>query len=195
MTKGCWRVCAIALAIFWSTPGVAPAFEPEENDAFYIGFGLSNIEVSDSDGLLSGSNVLGGVRVGLFSTIFFELGYGAISFDDRVEIAGVLQNIEFRTTGPHFGLGFLLPIRAILLGAKYHRSVNNRWSEEVIDATSGATISRISGDISFDSYFVFTRFGEGGWFEVGVRRDQIRETDSVLTNSFGPYLMFNIGLN
>ncbi len=195
MAKRCWQIGALALAILCSIPAVSPAFEPEENDAFYIGFGLSNIEVSDSEGLLSGENILGGVRVGLFSTIFFELGYGAITFDDRVNVAGVSQNIEFRTTGPHFGLGFLLPIRAILLGAKYHRSVNNKWSEEVTLDDGTLARPRISGDISFDSYFVFTRFGEGGWFEVGVRRDQIRETDSVLTNSFGPYLMFNIGLN
>ena len=52
---------------------------------------------------------------------------------------------------------------------------------------TGNGIARISGDIDFDSYFLFTRLGEKGLFEIGVRRDRIKTTDSVLTYSFDPY--------
>ncbi len=161
----------------------------------YLGAGSSNIELRDSDELLSGSNVFGGVRLGLFLTVFLELGYAAISYSDQVDQAGLQKEIEVRTTGPHVGLGLLIPIRKVQLGIKAQRSPNNRWSQEITDVATGATDSNISGDIDYDSYFAFVRMGEAGVFELGVRRDQIRSTDSILTNSFGPYLAFNIPLN
>lgn len=177
----------------------AAAFEPGDNDAFYLGFGSANIELKDSDELLSGGNAFGGVRLGLFWTVFFELGYGAVDYSDTVVDPGINGgqpvSIDFRTTGAHYGLGLLVPIRNTRLGVKAQRSPNNRWAEEIKDADSGLTLSNVSGDIDFDSYYVFAQFGETGIFELGVRRDRIRSTDSVLDNSFGPYLAFNIPLN
>ena len=189
---------AALLVLAMASP--AAAFEAADNDDFYLGFGSSNIEVKDSEGLLSGSNVLGGVRFGLFWTVFAELGYGAIRYNDKVRnsLTGNDTIVDFRTTGAHFGLGFLIPIRAINIGWKFQRSPNNRWNEEINEVTpigDPVSTTRKSGEIDFDSYFAFARFGESGWFEVGARRDLIKSTDSILTNSFGPYLMFNITLN
>ena len=102
--------------------------------------------------------------------------------------------MNFRTTGPHYGAGLIIPIRAVQLGMKMQRSVNNKWSEEIKDQATGTTVSNVSGDITFDSYFAFTRIGEEGSFEIGVRRDLIKETNSVVANSFGVYLAWNISL-
>ena len=100
-----------------------------------------------SASVISGTNTLGGVRIGLFSTVFIELGYGTVGYVDRVNIDGVKKDVEFRTTGPHAGLGLLIPIRNIRLGAKFHTSPGNKWSEEVTDSDTGVTDSRTSGDI------------------------------------------------
>jgi hypothetical protein len=191
-------LCAALLVL--GTAMSAAAFDVADNDDFYLGLGSSNIEVKDSEGLLSGSNALGGVRFGLFWTFFAELGYGAIRYNDKVRdsLTGNDIFINFRTTGAHYGVGFLIPIRAINIGWKFQRSPNNRWNEEVNEVTPvGDPVSNLrkSGKIDFDSYFAFARFGESGWFEVGARRDLIKSTDSLLTNSFGPYLMFNLTLN
>ncbi len=175
-------------------PSAVMAFEAADNDAFYLGLGTSNIETNNSDDLLSGSNMLGGIRIGLFWTFFLEIGWGNIAYFDTQNVGGVTEEVLFSTTGPHLGAGLIIPIRAIQLGAKYQRSVNNRWSEERKDQLTGTTISNISGDISFDSYFVFTRMGETGAFEIGARRDLIRDTDSIVANSFGVYIMWNISL-
>ena len=170
------------------------AFEAADNDAFYLGLGSANIEIRNSDDLLSGSNLFGGVRLGLFSTFFWELGYGTVGYADTVEIGGVLQDVDVRTTGAHVGFGLLIPIRNVRLGTKIQRSPNNKWVEEIKDSSTGVTNSNISGDIDFDSYYVFVQFGETGGFEVGVRRDRIDSFDTVLENSFGPYLTVNISL-
>ena len=185
---------AVGLVLVWLLPLPALAFEPAENDDFYLGFGSANIELRESNELLSGENVFGGIRIGLFWTVFLELGYGAVTYSDSVLVGTEQRTIDFRTTGPHGGLGFLIPIRAILLGFKAQRSVNNRWAEEITRTLDGTTISNVSGRIDYISYYVFTRFGDKGWFEVGVRRDQIKNTDSVLSNSFGPYLAVNFSI-
>jgi hypothetical protein len=184
----------VLLAVLMAAPAPARAFEAKDSDAFFLGGGSSNIEVRDSDDLLSGSNAFGGVRLGLFWTVFVELGYGMVGYNDTVVINGVSKSVDFRTTGANFGAGFIIPIRAVRLGLRGVRSPNNRWSEVIKDAITGATDSNISGKIDFDSYFVFTQFGQTGWFEVGVRRDRIKSSTSVLENSFGPYLAFNIPL-
>ena len=185
---------AVGLVLAWVLPLPALAFEPAENDDFYLGFGSANIELRENNELLSGDNVFGGIRIGLFWTVFLELGYGAVTYSDSVLVGTEQRTIDFRTTGPHGGLGFLIPIRAILLGFKAQRSVNNRWAEEITRTLDGTTISNVSGRIDYISYYVFTRFGDKGWFEVGVRRDQIKNTDSVLSNSFGPYLAVNFSI-
>ena len=186
---------AVGLVLAWVFPLPALAFEPAENDDFYLGLGSANIELRENNELLSGENVFGGLRIGLFWTVFLELGYGAVTYSDSVLVGTEQRTIDFRTTGPHGGLGFLIPIRAILLGVKAQRSVNNRWSEEITRTLDATTISRVSGRIDYISYYVFTRFGDKGWFEAGVRRDQIKNTDSVLSNSFGPYLAVNISID
>lgn len=185
---------AAVLALWALSAGSAAAFEPADNDAFFLGAGSSNVEVRDSTDLLSGSNVFGGVRLGLFWTVFVELGYGAVTYGDTVTVAGVDQSISFRTTGANFGLGLILPIRNVRLSAKYLRNPNNRWVEEATDPVTGTTLYRNSGGIDFDTYDVAVQFGNSGAFEVGVRRDLIRDTDSAVTNSFGPYVAVNISL-
>lgn len=173
----------------------AAAFDPAENDAFYLGVGLANMEVQSSTGLLAGSNLAGGLRLGLFWTVYGELGYGALYHSDTVDVAGTPTEINFRTTGAHLGLGFIVPIRAIKLGFSYRLSPSNRWAEETLDVTNPATpltLSNVSGGVDYESYMVFSRFGQDGWFEAGIRRDQIKSTTSSLTNSFGPYFAFNI---
>lgn len=189
-------ILALAFFLLSATlfPSAAMAFEAADNDAFYLGAGTSNIETNNSNELLDGSNFLGGIRIGLFWTLFIELGYGNIAYLDTRDVGGVTEEVYFSTTGPHGGAGLIIPIRAIQLGAKYQRSINNKWSEKRTDQSTGTTISNISGDISFDSYFVFTRMGETGAFEIGARRDLIRDTDSVVSNSFGVYIMWNISL-
>ena len=100
------------------------------------------------------------------------------------------KNIDFRTTGVNYGVGLVIPIREMRLGARYQRNPNNKWAEEITDVDSGTTDSNVSGDIDFDTATVFGQFMDGG-LEVGVRRDIIRETDSVLEDSFGVYVMIN----
>lgn len=185
---------AVGLVLAWVLPLPALAFEPAENDDFYLGVGSANIELRENNELLSGDNVFGGLRIGLFWTVFLELGYGAVTYSDSVLVGTEQRTINFRTTGPHGGLGFLIPIRAILLGVKAQRSVNNRWAEEITRTLDGTTISNVSGRIDYISYYVFARLGDKGLFEVGVRRDQIKSTDSVLSNAFGPYLAVNISI-
>ena len=99
-------------------PFMAVAFEPAENDDFYLSLGSSNIEVRDSDDLLSGSNVSAGLRIGLFSTFFLEFGWGNIAYSDQVNVAGVTEAIDFTTIGPHIGLGFLIPVRSFQIGGR-----------------------------------------------------------------------------
>ena len=191
-----WRIGLVLLvshAVFFLP--MAAAFEPADNDDFYISLGSSNIEVRDSGDLLSGANFSGGLRIGLFSTFFLEFGWGNISYSDQVVVNGVTEAIDFTTLGPHLGLGFLIPIRSFQIGVRVQASRGNKWTEERTDVNTGSNIDRISGDIDFDSYYLFTRMGEKGGFEIGVRRDRIKTTNSVLTNSFGPYIMLNISLN
>ena len=185
-------VMAVGAWIALVTPALA--YEAADSDAFFLGAGSSNVEVQGSTDLLSGSNVFGGVRLGLFWTVFVELGYSSVAYFDRASVGGVAQNISFRTTGANAGLGLILPIRNVRLGAKYLRNPRNRWVEEITDPVTGTVAARISGDIDFDTYNVFVLFGETGAFEVGVRRDLIRETTASVSNSFGPYLAWNISL-
>ncbi len=193
-----WRWCIwVALLVTHALLflPMASAFEPSENDDFYLSMGSSNIEVRDSDDLLSGTNVSAGLRIGLFSTFFIEFGWGNIAYSDQVTVNGVTEAIDFTTIGPHIGLGFLIPIRSFQIGARAQAARGNKWTEERTDVATGTNIDRKSGDINFDTYFLFTRLGEKGLFEIGVRRDRIRTTNSVLTNSFGPYIMLNISLD
>ncbi len=194
------RICALlALSVLMlgTLPGRAAAIEAEDHDAFFLALGTANISVRDSDALLSGSAFWGGIRIGLLSFLFVELGFGTVRYSDTVDrtdpvtMTTTQQNIKFRTTGANFGLGLVVPIRNLRLGARFQRHPNNRWAEDITDANTGSTISNRSGKINFDSITVFGQFIEGK-LEVGMRRDIIRETDSVLENSFGVYLMWNI---
>ncbi len=183
-------------ALLTMLPGrPALAYEAKDSDAFFLEFGDANIEVRNSPELLSGDSLRGGLRLGLFWTFFLELGYGRVHYSDTVPISGVKTDIDFRTTGANYGLGLMIPIRKVRLGLKYVRSPNNRWSEVQKDNVTGTQLSAIKGNINFDSEYVFTQFGEKNWFEIGVRRDLIRNTTSVLENSFGPYIAFNIPLS
>lgn len=192
--RWCFLIALLATLALFVSP-MAAAFEPADNDDFYISLGSSNIEVRDSGDLLSGANISGGLRIGLFSTFFIEFGWGNIAYSDQVTVNGVKERIEFTTLGPHLGLGFLIPIRAFQIGARAQASRGNKWTEERTDVDTGSNIARISGNIDFDSFYLFARLGETGLFEIGVRRDRIKTTDSVLTNSFGPYIMLNFSLN
>ena len=191
------RVAAI-LALTFSLATVFPhrvqAAEAADHDAFFLALGSANITVRDSNSLLSGEAFWGGFRIGLLSFAFVELGYGTVRYSDTVDVAGSVKRIEFRTTGANYGLGIIVPIRKLRIGARYQRHPNNRWAEEVIDQTSGTTESNISGDIDYDSVSVFGQFFEGK-LEAGTRRDIIRNSDSQLENSFGVYLMWNIQLD
>ncbi|MBI4081570.1 MAG: hypothetical protein HY423_03060 [Candidatus Lambdaproteobacteria bacterium] len=187
------RAAALLLAgLVSAIPGLASAYEAADSDAVFLGTGSSNIEVRDSDELLSGSNVFGGARIGLFWTLFVELGYGAIDFSDRVLVSGVKKRIDFRTTGGFYGVGIMLPIRNLALGVKATQSFDNKWSQEITDVTTNTVDSRTSGNIDYNSYFAFVRIGR--FFELGARRDEIKNTDSVVTNAFGPYVALNIPL-
>lgn len=173
----------------------AQALEVGDLDAFFLGFGTSNIEVKDNTELLDGQHVGGGLRLGIFSWLFIEGGYGAISysgsFQDSTSDSSpeVEKELSFRTTGPNLGLGFVFSVRNFVLGAKISKSINNKWIEEV--SIDGSKETNTSGDINFDSYFIFAQFLEQS-FEVGIRRDAIEENDSLLENSFGVYLQLNI---
>jgi hypothetical protein len=195
--RSCFRVAKVPLLLALLAlllTARAQAFEAKDSDAFILGAGSSNIEVSNSTGLLSGTNLFGGVRIGLFWTVFVELGYGAVTYSDTVLVGGARTQIDFRTTGANAGLGFLIPIRNLRLGLEGIRNPNNRWSEKHVDVATGTTTSDVSGGLNFDTYNVFAQFGQKGQFEVGVRRDRIRSTNSILKNSFGPYISWNIPL-
>ena len=190
------RVAAIlALTISLATifSHRAQAAEAADHDAFFLAAGSANVTVKESNALLSGSAIWGGFRIGLLSFVFVELGYGTVGYSDTVDVAGSVKRIEFRTTGANYGLGIVVPIRKLRMGARFQRHPNNRWAEEVTDQTTGTTESNISGDIDYDSVSVFGQFFAGK-LEAGVRRDIIRDTDSQLENSFGVYLMWNIQL-
>ncbi len=186
----CFGVLAAGLVLAAATP-TAWGMEAKDHDAFYLAAGTANITVQNSDSLLSGSTLWGGFRLGVFSALFVELGYGTVRYGDTVTIDGVAKNIDFRTTGVNYGVGLVIPIRGMLLGARYQRNPSNKWAEEITDADSGTTDSNVSGDIDFDTVTVFGQFADGG-LEVGMRRDTIRETDSVLEDSFGVYVMVNL---
>jgi hypothetical protein len=186
------RVALGALLLVSLPMGVALAYDAADSDAFFLELGHANIELRDSTELISGSSVRGGVRIGLFWTVFAELGYGAVTYNDEATVLGVKENIDFRTTGANLGLGFLIPIRNLRIGFKAERSPNNRWSEIITDTQTQTQLSAMKGNINFDSYQAFVLIGR--YFELGARRDQIRSTSSVLTNSFGPYLALNIPL-
>ena len=191
-----WTIAALVVGLLvaglWPEP--AHAYEAKDSDAFFFEVGQSNIEVRNSTGLLSGFSDRGGLRVGLFWTFFLELGYGAVRYSDTVDVGGTKTHIDFRTTGANYGLGFMIPVRKLRIGLKYVKNPHNRWSEIQTDAVTGNPISNIKGNIDFNSEYVFTQFGEKSWFEIGVRRDVIKNTTSVLENSFGPYLAINIPL-
>lgn len=168
----------------------ARAIESADHDAFFLAIGTANITVADSPALLSGGVVFGGIRFGLLSIFFAELGYGSVTYSDTVDVGGSAKEIRFRTTGPNYGLGILIPIRELRVGARYQRHPSNKWAEEITDVNTGTTDSNISGDIDFESQYVFGQFFEGK-FEVGIRQDTIRQSDSALQDSFGVYFMWN----
>ena len=184
-------VLALTLLLVTLFTHPARALESEDHDAFFIGVGTANITVENSNALLQGSTVIGGIRFGLLSIFFLELGYGAVSYSDTVDINGVTKHVRFRTTGGNYGAGLVIPIRKLRLGARYQRHPNNKWSEEITDDSTGVTDSNISGDIDFESESVFGQFLEGR-LEVGVRQDTIRSSDSALQDSFGVYVMWNV---
>lgn len=184
-------VLALMLLLVALSTRPARAIESADHDAFFIALGTANITVENSDALLQGNTVIGGIRFGLLSFFFLELGYGTVGYSDTVDINGVTKRFSFRTTGPNYGMGLVIPIRKLRVGARYQRHPNNKWSEEIIDDTTGVTDSNISGDIDFESESVFGQFLDGR-LEVGVRQDTIRSSDSALQDSFGVYVMWNI---
>lgn len=191
------RICillALAALLLGAVPRSARAVEAADHDAFFLALGTANISVRNSDALLSGNAFWGGFRLGLLSFLFFELGFGNVTYSDTVDVNGSPKQIEFRTTGANYGMGILVPIRNLRLGARFQRHANNKWSEEVTDVNTNTTDSNVSGDIDFDTVTVFGQFLEGR-LEAGMRRDIIRETDSQLESSFGVYLMWNFLLN
>ena len=189
-------LCSILMGMLTLLASPAQGFEAKDNDQFFISYGSSNIEVKGGSDLISGSNFHGGVRVGIFWTFFFELGYGAIEFRDSYKDpgTGAMKDLYFRTTGGNYGFGTLIPIRNLRLGMVASRHAGHRWAQIVTDQTTGAQDSRVAGRIDFNSVRTFVRFGQLGSYEVGVRREIIRKTDSVVSNSFGPYLGWNINL-
>lgn len=184
-----WAAAALALALAWAAP--AAGYEAKDSDAFLFHAGTANIVMKGTNDLVDGAQYGGALRLGLFWTFFMQLGYGTVNYMDTVLLGGVQQDITFRTTGANAGLGFVIPIRAVQLGLLYVRNPDNKWEQEQRDTLTRAKIGvPISGSIDFDSYLAFARIGR--WFEVGVRRDYIAKTDSLLTNSFGPYVAFVI---
>ncbi|MDH5752680.1 MAG: hypothetical protein OEZ59_09725 [Deltaproteobacteria bacterium] len=188
---------AVALA-FWALLLALPAgssalaYDAGESDAFYIGGGSSNIEMKTTDDIISGQNILGGVRIGLFWTFFLDFGYGAIQYWDKVDISGVKYDLSFRTTGAHYGIGTIIPVRKMRLGVKALQSPNNRWEQELVEPISGAKTVK-SGSLTFLSTFAFVQFTyQGGSWELGARRDLINDEQIEVSNSFGPYLALNI---
>ena len=185
---GMLALCCALLAL---GPASLLALEAADHDAFFIGGGSSNVEVKGSNALLDGTNIAGGVRIGLFSIFFAELGYGTIGYFNTVNLAGTPTRVSYRTTGPNYGGGIAFSIRQMRLGVRMNQSFNNRWQQRRVDDNTGVEIDNISGRIDFNSYFVFTQFGEGVW-EIGIRRDQFQENTSQVTNSFGPYITVNL---
>ena len=171
----------------------ALAISAADHDAFFLGAGTANITVKNSDDLISGTTFFGGYRVGLFSIFFLEIGYGTVGYSKTVEIGGVMKDITFRTTGPNGGVGFLLPIRKTRLGLRYVRNPRNKWSEVVTDVDTLLEESNISGDIDYTTRSIFGQFANGT-IEVGMREEEIRESNSVLDTSFGVYFAYNIKL-
>lgn len=187
-------VAALAFFLLAVSSSKARAIESADHDAFFLAIGTANITVRDSTALISGNTLFGGIRFGLLSFFFIELGYGTVGYSDTVEINGSVKEIEFRTTGPNYGLGLVIPIRKLRIGARFQRHIGNKWSEEIVDRDTGVTESNISGDIDFESESVFGQFFDGK-LEVGIRQDTIRSTDSVLEDSFGIYVMWNMKTN
>ena len=179
------------VTMLWNHPALA--IEAADHDAFFLSGGTANITVKNSDDLISGTTLAGGYRLGLFSILFIEVGYGNVAYAKTVNIDGVLKDVSFRTTGANAGAGFVLPIRKTRLGFKYVRNPKNKWVEEVVDQETNVSESNISGDIDFTTRMLFGQFQEG-IFEIGIRQDEIRETDSVLDTSMGVYAMINIKL-
>ncbi len=180
-----------ALLLAWTSP--AWAYSAADSDAVILEAGSANIIVAGTNDLIAGTNYGGSIRLGLFWTFFIQLGYGAVTYDDTATIAGAQKNISFRTTGANGGLGFLIPIRKVQLGFLYVTNPDNKWEQQQKDVLTGNIDVKSSGSIDFDSYYVFARLGK--WFELGARRDFITKTDSLLTNSFGPYVALTIPLN
>lgn len=181
---------ALALTLVAVSADRARAIEAADHDAFFLALGTANITVKNSPALLQGSTLFGGVRFGLISIFFLELGYGTVRYSDTVDVNGSVKKFDFRTTGANYGIGLLIPIRNLRIGARFQRHPNNKWSEEITDESTGATDSNISGDIDYESVSVFGQFLESR-LEAGVRQDTIRSTDSELEDSFGIYLMWN----
>ena len=189
-------IAAVALALglmAFMAHHTALGIEAADHDGFFLGGGSSNIETSNGD-IMTGSNVLGGARIGLLSIFYMELGYGSFGYRDTVDIAGVQKDVTTQAFGPFYGAGFSFQVRKMFLGARVTQSFNNRWTEEIKDTLTAVVDSRQAGRIDYDSYFAYTQFGTPnvGNVEIGIRRDMIRENTSIMKNSFGPYIMFNI---
>ena len=185
---GILAMCGLVLTLS-HTPLLA--IEAADHDAFFLSAGMANVEVNDSPALLTGANYGGGLRLGLFSVFFMELGYGGMAFSNTVDQLGTPTRVYFRTTGGFLGGGMALQIRAVHLGVRYDAYINNRWQQRRVDDTTGIEIDNISDRIDFNSYSVFTRFGKGA-FEVGARRDRILKNTSQVDNAFGVYVALNL---
>ncbi|MDH5752679.1 MAG: hypothetical protein OEZ59_09720 [Deltaproteobacteria bacterium] len=187
-------IAFVALAMTTMTVPAALAVDAAEHDAVIFGYSMSNMEVKDSADLVDGRSGYLGAKVGFFWILFLEFGYGETYYLDEANIGGVQKEIRFRTTGAYYGGGMIIPVRGMRLGVRGQRYRNNKWEQEGKDKLTGDKDPTLSlrGNIDYLSGFGFVQFGQDSWLEIGIRRDIINETDSVLTNSFGPYLQISI---
>lgn len=183
-----------ALLLLLAAPISAQAYSAANSDAFFLEWGTSNVEMQGSNELIAGDHLSGGYRIGLFGWVFAEIDYGSISYQGQFYgtpgVASTLRTMNFRTTGAGYGLGMVIPIRNMILGGRVVTYPDNRWVQTVTD-TNGVILSNTSGSLSYDANYFFGQFDKGAW-EVGVRRDFIHTPTTLLSNSFGVYLMWNI---
>lgn len=157
-------------------------------DKFFLGLGTANINFKGSGALSLGLNVYGGGRFGLYRIFYFEVGYGAIFFDDETQESGATKTINFRTTGPFVGFGALVPIRKMVLGINILGSFLNRFSKEVTDLKTGDLESKTSGEINFISLSIYTQLGEE--FEIGFQYFDFGENDANADEMIGIFGVF-----
>ena len=178
---------AIPFAVYGQETSYSLA-EEGKLDKFFLGLGTANVNFKGAGALSFGANVFGGARFGLYRIFFFEVGYGAIFFEDETQESGATKNIRFRTTGPFAGFGALVPVRKMVLGFKILGSFLNRFSKEVTDVQTGNLESNTSGDINFISFSIFTQLFEV--YEIGFQIYDFGNNDAKAEDMIGIYGVF-----